>query len=276
MIFACATYLHAAEIPALPKLPIDSFKPPMRDQVRAAYEVTLKNPQAAGSNGQLGMILYAYEQFEFAETCFERARAFDTKDQRWTYYLGRTRAALGKHDQAAISLREALQQEPEYLPAQLMLGESLFAAGKLDECRKICEAAIKKHPDSAAAYYWLGKVQASRRDFASAVELLRKACELYSNFGAAHYALALAYRDLGESAQAQEHVALYLKDKLGWPSTPDPLIGAIDDLKTGAATHLKKGVRLEAAGQMEGAVEEHERAPDPDLGRHSARPVFDI
>ena len=260
VVFACAAYLCAAEIPLLPKLPIDSFKPPMRDQVRAAYEAALKNPQAAGTNGHLGMILYAYEQFEFAEACFARARAFDSKDKRWTYYLGRTRAAMGKYDQAAISLSEALQQEPEYLPAQLMLGESLFAAGKLDETRKICEAVLKKHPDSAAAYYWLGKVQASRREFASAVESLRKACELYPSFGAAHYALALAYRDLGESAKAREHLTLYSKDKLGWPSIPDPLIGAIDDLKTGAAAHLKKGVRLEAAGQMQPAVEEHERA----------------
>jgi len=40
---------------------------------------------------------------------------------------------------------------------------------------------------------------------------------------------------------------------------------AIDDLKTGAGVHLKKGVRLEAAGQLEAAAEEHERslAADP-------------
>src|SRR6266498_3138413 len=197
VVFVSVMCLRAAETPPLPRLPIDSFKPPMRDQVRAAYEDALKNPQAAGSNGHLGMILYAYEQFEFAEACLERARAFDTKDKRWAYYLGRTRAALGKYDQAAASLSEALQQEPEYLPAQLMLGESLFAAGKLDETRKICESVIKNHPDAAAAYYWLGKVQSSRREFASAVELLLKACEIYPSFGAAHYALALAYRNLG-------------------------------------------------------------------------------
>src|ERR671937_1888469 len=72
-----ALSLHAGGIPALPKPPIDSFAPPMREQIRRAYEEALKNPQLAGSNGRLGMLLYAYEQFESAEACFERGLAFD-------------------------------------------------------------------------------------------------------------------------------------------------------------------------------------------------------
>ena len=260
LVLLCSLSLYAADLAPLPKLPIDSFKPPMRDQIRAAYDAALKNQGGAADNGKLGMILYAYEQFESALVCFERAHAFEPNDGRWSYYLGRTQAALGKYDQAALSLREALRQNPEYLPAQLMLAECLFAGGKLDESRRICEAVTKKHPGAAAAYYWLGKVQAAGRELLSAVELLGKACELYPSFGAAHYALALAQRDLGERAKAREHLALYQRDKLGWPPTPDPIIGAIDDLKTGAGVHLKKGVRLEAAGQLEAAAEEHERA----------------
>ena len=259
-----ALSLHAGGIPALPKPPIDNFAPPMREQIRQAYEDALKNPQLAGSNGRLGMLLYAYEQFESAAACFERARAFDPNDNRWAYYLGRVQQTLGKYDQAAASLREALRQNPEYLPAQLMLGECLLAAGRLDEGQKICEAVAQKHPDAAAAYYWLGKVQAARRELGSAVELFSKACDLYPSFGAAHYALALAYRDLGDRAKAQEHLALYQKDKLSWPTTPDPALRAIDEIKTGAAAHLKRGVLLESAGQMEAAVEEHERALEAD------------
>jgi len=128
------------------------------------------------------------------------------------------------------------------------------------ETRVEVASLAEKHPEAAAAYYGLGRVLAVSRETARAVEFLRKACDLYPSFGAAHYALALAYRDLGDRAKAQEHLALYQKDKLSWPPTPDPLLRAIDDLKTGASVHLKKGVRLEAAGQMQAAVEEHERA----------------
>src|SRR5438093_13080055 len=78
LLFALS--LHAGGIPALPKPPIDHFAPPMREQIRQAYEDALKNPQRAASNGRLGMLLYAYEQFESAEACFERALAFDLSD----------------------------------------------------------------------------------------------------------------------------------------------------------------------------------------------------
>jgi tetratricopeptide (TPR) repeat protein len=263
--------LYAGTIPPLPKLPVESFTSPMREQIREAYEEALQNPERAENNGRLGMLLYGYEHFQFAEACFERARAFDSNDKRWAYYLGRTQAALGKHDQAAISLQEALRQNPGYLPAELALGESLRAAGQLDQSRKIYQAIAGKHPDAAAAYYGLGRVLAVRRETARAIEFLRKACDLYPSFGAAHYALALAYRDQGDRAKAQEHLALYQKDKLSWPPTPDPLIRAIDDLKTGASAHLKKGVRLEAAGQMQAAVEEHERALEADPKHVQAR-----
>ncbi len=266
LVFSFAASFYAGALPSLPKLPIGSFKPPMREQIRAAYEDALRNPEAAGKNGRLGMLLYAYEQFEVAGACFERARAFDPTDKRWAYYLGKAQAALGKFDQAAVSLGEAVRQNPEYLPAQLVLGECLLASGKLDESRRVYDAVMERHPDAAAAYYGLGRVRAARRELASAVDLFRKACELYPTFGAAHYALALAHRDLGERAKAQEHLVLYQKDKLGWPATPDPLLWAIDDLKIGAAAHLKKGVRLEAAGQMQAAIEEHERALEVDPG----------
>lgn len=260
LAFSFALFSYAGSVPPLPKLPIENFASPMREQIREAYDEVLRSPEAPGSNGRLGMILYAYEHLQFAEVCFERARAFDSKDMRWIYFLGRTQAALGKHDQAEVSLRAALQQNPDYLPAQLALGESLLTAGKLDEGRRVYEAALARHPASAAAFYGLGRIRAARKELAPAVELLRKACDLYPDFGAAHYALALAYRDLGDVTKAQEQLSQYQKNKLGWPGTPDPLLAEIDEFKTGAIAHLKRGVRLEAAGQMQAAAEEHERS----------------
>lgn len=254
----------SAAAPALPKLPVGSFASPMREQIREAHDEVLRRPDEAEGNGRLAMLLYGYEQFQFAETCFERARAFDPKDRRWPYYLGRTQAVLGKHDEAVRSLRAALEHDPGYLPARLALAESLLAAGKLDECRVVYEAVTAQHPDAAAAYYGLGRARAARRDLAGAVELFRKACDLYPSFGAAHYALALAYRDLGDRARAQEHLALYQKDKLGWPPTADPLLGEVEALKKGASAHLKRGVRLEADGNLQAAAEEHERAVEID------------
>src|SRR6185295_14398360 len=66
-----------------------------------------------------------------------------------------------------------------------------------------------------------------------------------------------------------EQLALYQKDKLGWPAVPDPLLAAILDLKAGANAHLRKGIQLAEAGELRAAAEEHEQAllADPKLAR---------
>jgi tetratricopeptide (TPR) repeat protein len=239
---------------------MDSYAEIVRAQISEAYQKALQNPKEAEANGRLGMLLYAYEQYEYAEPCFERARAFAASDERWAYYLGRTQANLRRCDRAVASLQEALRRDPNYLPARLKLGECLLEAGKPEESRKIFQEIADKHPDEASAHYGLGKIYAARREFAAAIEHLRRACDLFPSFGAAHFALAAAYRDTGAMAKAQEELASYQKDRLGWPTTPDPLLMAMLDLKTGAIAHLRKGIDLAETGQLEAAAEEHERA----------------
>jgi tetratricopeptide (TPR) repeat protein len=98
------------------------------------------------------------------------------------------------------------------------------------------------------------------RDLAAAVEHFRRACELSPHYGAAHYALASAYRDLGQTAQASEHFALHQKDSLTRPALDDPLLDAVMGLNIGSTEPLKKATNLEAEGQLEQAAVEYERA----------------
>jgi tetratricopeptide (TPR) repeat protein len=257
----------AGSVPPLPKVPLDTFDAHVRDQVQEAYQKASANARDPAANGALGMLLYAYEQFEFAKPCFERARAFAPGDPRWTYYLGRTQASLGDHPHAVDSLRESLKSNPGYTPAELKLGESLSAAGRTEESLALFESVLARYPDSAAAHYGIGKIHAAQKQNGAAVRHLRKACDLFPQFGAAHFALALVYRDLNETAKAREHMAIYQRNKLDWPPTPDPLLAAIHDLKSGPHAHLRKGIFLAEKGDLQAAAEEHEQAlrVDPKL-----------
>ncbi len=261
-----ALTVRAESVPPLPKLNLDAFEADIRAQISDAYTATVRNPQDAERNGRLGMLLYAYEQYEFAEPCFRRALAFAASDRRWPYYLGRTQSTLRKHHDAASSFRAALRLDPEYLPARLKLGESLQEAGDSEAAREIFEAILTRHPEAAAAHYGLGRYFANRGESAPATDHLRKACELFPGFGAAHFALARVYRDQGEKEKAQEQLVLYQKDKLTWPPIDDPLLAAIHELKTGANARLRKGVLLAESGQLEAAVAEHEAALAADPG----------
>jgi tetratricopeptide (TPR) repeat protein len=210
------------------------------------------------------MLLYAYQQTESAAICFQRARVFDPGDFRWTYYLASVQAALGNHVEAVAAFREALRHRPYDLTGQLKLAESLLALGELEESQQILERVLLKHPESALAHYGMGRIRSAQNDLASAVQHFGKACDISPNFGASHYALALAYRDLGDKSRAEAHLSLYQKNRLGSPSLEDPLLDSIKELNAGANDHLRRGVNLEAAGLLEQAAAAHERALEID------------
>jgi protein O-mannosyl-transferase len=251
-------------MPPLPKLPLEAYEAGIREPITQAYGEVEQKPEDPDRNGTLGMLLYANEQYELAETCFARAHALAPKEARWAYLLGRTQVYLAHHDRAIVSLGEALRLDAGYLPTRLMLAKSLLEAGRADESRALYRQIVEERPDTAEAHYGLGRIAADRRETGAAIEALRRACELFPAFGAAHYALARAYRATGEEAKAREELALYERDKLGWPAVPDPRLAAIVSLKTGANARLAKGIQLAENGQLKEAAEEHEAALSTD------------
>lgn len=252
--------LRAQTAPDLPRLLFESFGPGIREQAQKAYTAARARPRDAEAAGRLGMILQTYEQYEYAAACYERARRLAPTEFQWAYYLSTVQAALGKHTEAAATLREAARLRPDYLPAQVRLADALFAAGELRESRQLYEAIVSKRSDIAQAHYGLGRVKSAEREVAAAIGHYRRACELYPGYGAAHYALGLAYRDAGQTAKAAEHFSLYQKHKLDRPPLADPLMSAVAELNAGAAEHVRRGVESEKAGNLERSVAEHERA----------------
>jgi tetratricopeptide (TPR) repeat protein len=252
------------ELPKLPQLNMSGFQPAIRRQIQQAEAEARTHPRSAEASGKLGMVLDAYEQYESAEPCYRRARLLDARSFSWAYYLGSAEFHQGKFKQAAETLRKALRLTPDYLPAQLKLAESLLTAGDREESGKIYEAILKTDSDSAEALYGLGRVRAARGDTTGAMESYRKACELFPAYGAAQYALALAYQRLGSPDQAEPHFRLYQANLTVTPPIQDELMGAVQALDLGAEMHLRRSVELEQRGDLKGAVQEQERALEAD------------
>lgn len=266
-----------AELPALPKLNMADFLPAIRRQVQQADAAARANPRNANASGNLGMVLDAYRQYESAALCYERARQLDPRAFRWAYYLGADQLHQGTYDQAAATLRQALALSPDYLPAHLKLAESLLASGHLDESGKIYEAILKgssKPVDSrlrgndgdgdtaatAEALYGMGRIEAARGDISAAEGSYRKACELFPDYGAAQYALALAYQRLGKPDMAQPHFSAYEANMTVTPQLEDPLMGAVQALNLGADPHLRRAIELEKQGKLNEAIQEQDQA----------------
>lgn len=264
MVFVLLTFsVQAQTIAELPKIAFDNFGPGIREQVKKADEEARKNPNDAAVIGKLAMILHTYEEHELAATVYQRARKLQPKDFQWSYLLAVCQSALGKHVEAVATFREALAKKSDYLPAQLRLADSLLATNELAESRRLYETIIAKEPRTVQAFYGLGRIQTRLGD-KSAIDSLRKAVELSPSWGAAHYALAMAYRNEGNAAKVAEHLRLSEQNKLIRPVLADSLMNAVADLNSGAADRLRKGVALEAEGRLEESIAEHLRALELD------------
>ena len=251
-------------VPGLPRSPqVDpsSFAPGVREQVEEALAAVRAEPKNPGAVGKLGMVLHAYEEFGSAASAYARARALEPASFRWIYYHGRVLMRGGRAEEGFEVLQEAASLRPEYAPLWIELGDLLLAQGDSTEAILYYRTALKHDPQSAIGHYGLGQAIKARGQTGVAAEEYRQA--LAPRFGAAHYALALAARDLGKEEQARRHFGLYQSHKQTRAPARDPLMAAIAELKRSPMTHTTRATELARAGKTDEAIEELLIALDP-------------
>lgn len=251
---------NGVRLPDLPRLTVDNFLPAVRDQITKAYAAAQAKPNDVDASGQLAMVLDAYEQYDAAIVCYQRAHLLDPQSFRWLYLLGWAQEVQGLHEQAAASLGRAAYMKPDDLAARLRLASTLIAIGQWHETRSVAELTTREHPESAEAHYDLGRALAGLGDITGATVAYQKASELFPQYGAAHYALAMASRKLGREEEARRQFALYEQHKTISPPVDDPLRREVMALNLGSIAHIRRAADLERAGQIEGAIAEMQEA----------------
>lgn len=232
--------------PPIPDLAprLDEFDATSRKQIRDADELVRLNPRDAEANGRMGMLLHAHQRYEFAEPFYLRARILDPDSFSWDYYLGIIQGRLGKPAEAAASLRLAVKLKPDYLPVRLALADSLRKMGALEESRELYRRIVEDHPASASAWAGLGRISWEAGKVSEAVENYQKAVDRFPTYGAAHYALGLAYRSLGNLEKMREHLSQFQRHSSQRPPVEDPLIDAVQALESRAGYFLREGFVL--------------------------------
>ena len=259
------------EIPELSPAELENFKPSVRDGVQKAYARVSTDPTDGVANGRLGMILHAHALYEHAAVFYQRAGLLEPRAFRWAYYLGTVQGEAGKGAEAIAAFRKTVQLKPDYLPAQLKLADTLLAAGEREESGKIYEEVIKKASANPAtlnfdpvpialAHFRLGQIRRDRGAHRAALENYLQAIHLSPGFGAAYYALAMTYRNLGEKVKSEEQFALFQRNQAGTLVVKDVLMTAVGSLKSNGGLHFREGLRLQEEGHLEQAVAEYRQS----------------
>jgi tetratricopeptide (TPR) repeat protein len=251
--------MHGQTLPDLPKISVDNFAPEIQQQIRKADETAKAQPRDAAANGQLGMVLHTYNQYEFATLCYLRATHLAPQEFRWHYYLGLAHSALGKHTEAIQALQQALRLRPDAVPAKLRIADAMLAARQYSGSQSLYESLAKNAETSAQAQYGLGQIKSATGDKTSAMAHYRQAITVLPEYGMAHYALGLLLREQ-DAPQAKQHLALSQQYKQQRPFLKDPWLEAIAELNLSATSELQRGVVLAGMDKLADSIAAHEHA----------------
>jgi len=261
-----------ATLPPLPDLPLDSYSPAAREAIARAYKDATTRPGDAVAVGALARTLHAWEQWSAAHEAYARAQALAPRAFEWQYLDALVLQRLARHADAVTRLEQALRLSPEYLPARVALAESLLESGDVERSERLFDQLRREPAAEPAAEFGLGRIAATRGEHQVALAHLQRAVALFPEWGAAHYALALAYRALGRADEAQRALERHAQYGARWPGQVDPVRATVATVRDDAQTNLQKGLALADAGDLAGAIAAHEAAlaRDPSIAQAHA------
>ena len=207
--------------------------------------------------GLMGQVYHAYSLTSPAEQCYLNAHRLAPKDFRWAYLLGNVYQKEGRAEEALTYYKLARKLRPDYLAVPVNAGNLYLARNRLEEARASFQEALASDTKCAAAQYGLGQTALSARNYAEAVDYLRQALALIPDANRIHYALAMAYRGLGEIEKAKAH--LEKQGPVG-VRVPDPLVDGLQELIKGERIHLLRGRLAFDALRFSEAADEFRKA----------------
>lgn len=242
--------LPAVALPDLSRME-NAVRQQMSDQYRSlTSKIENRNTppgELGDAYGAMGNLLLAAEYFDAAEACYLHAQSIAPNDVRWPYYLGHvyvTKAELGK---AVGSFDRALRLRPDDVATLVWLGGVHLDRGEPDLAEPLYAKALSLQPGTVAAMFGLGRAALAKRDFGAAVDRFEQALRADPRATIVHYPLALAYRGLGDTARAEEHLRQRGSLEVG---PPDPLMVQLRGLVHSAVSEENEGIRALDAGDF--------------------------
>jgi tetratricopeptide (TPR) repeat protein len=197
-----------------------------------------KDPGRENFALDLGLVYLQVHAYPQSERVFAQSSALNPHSNYLLLGLALTQFLEGRTSQSVESSKRLLASSPEFSPARLLLGFTLYFDGKFGEAREVASAGLKlpdpdpylyyleaatllkqhgreqaqilddltvaekRIPDCALCYVASGKVHEEHNELQAAVGDLEKAVRLAPDLSEGWYHLAAVYTRLGEAAEA--------------------------------------------------------------------------
>lgn len=179
------------------------FENRVDDALRVIAEARRNWPDSPRLALQAG-IAYRFKRYwPAAERELESAARQMPNNSRVQYYYARTLEMVGKDAEAAAMYAAVLNQNPDYVPVLMALGDfHFFKSGNLQIAQQCYERAIAVSPFQRDAIFQLVQIAVRRADWPVAVERCRQILDLNPNDRPALLNLGVALANLGQPADA--------------------------------------------------------------------------
>lgn len=272
--------LSSSALTPMPWPDPSGLAPELRDQV-ASQRDTIERLEGAASRdsaalaaayGQLGTLLLAGGEGEAsaaaAEAALTNAAALASWDARWPYYLGYQSAQARRSEAAAAHFEAALRIDPTSLPAKIHLAEAYHDLGRGEDARAILDEILARDPRFAPAHFLLGQIDSDAGELAAAVTHWEAALEAQPDASIVHRHLATAFRDLGNTAESERHLALRGDIQV---ALDDPLLFELNALRSAAGALITQGGEAMKAGDTARAADLYAQAVAREPGNAQAQ-----
>ncbi|MEO7600487.1 MAG: tetratricopeptide repeat protein, partial [Opitutus sp.] len=184
LITACVALAIAGGWRILRRAPYPGLPPAVRDErLPQEFSVALdraradveRAPQRAEPVRRLASLYQANGLLAEARACYQRIAELESGLSAQDHYaLADLALGLGDLETAKIELTRTLEREPNYLPAQIRLGEAFFKTGELDSAGKAYASALQVQADQPQAVVGLARCELQRGDDDAAVTRLER------------------------------------------------------------------------------------------------------
>ena len=177
-----------------------------------------KYPSSVKMHVALGLAFYAQGRAGEGAALLCEAAALDPSDAHPMEVLADTRVVPRPIQPDALRhLADLSRRYPD--DGLILFDYAMVKSGRLSgekaatstEFLELVKHALTLNPRLAKAYFELSTVYAQAKDYASQIEVLRKAVEIEPENERYHFALAFAYRNAGKSVEFQEELKRYTK-----------------------------------------------------------------
>ena len=133
--------------------------------------------------------------------------------------IARSYYAEGNKEAAAGELRKAIQQDPDNVALELLLGTTLMEMGKSEESRALLASVDESKITDPAVFTNIGIGLINDKKHAEAVPWFDKAIARFPQYADSYYYRGISYVTLGKAAEAKADLSKYIS--IAPPDAPE-------------------------------------------------------